>query len=242
MATPLLDPRTARTTGFLYLGMALAGVPGFLVIRPMLFDPASPTTTLAQLVENEALARLGIGTELALVALQALVALWFYRLFRRTDAFAAASLAAFGFVNAVAVLASAACLSAALETVVRPPLAGDAAGAAQLLYVLAGSFWGVGVLFFGLWLVPMGILALRSGMPRALGWLVVAGGAGYILSAFVIHIAPSAALAGDLLAYVATVGEFWMIGWLLWYGVRAGRVGGVRDGVEPVRTGAVQPT
>jgi hypothetical protein len=229
MELSLLAPRTARTTGLLYLGMALTGIPGFLIIRPMLYDPASPTATLENLVQNEVLARAGIATELALVALQALVALWFYRLFRRTDAFAAGSLAAFGFVNAVAVLASAACLAAALETALTPPSSGDAAGAAQLLYVLSGSFWDVGSLFFGLWLIPMGVLALRSGMPRPLGWLVVAGGIGYVASAFITQLAPSAAMVGDLLAYVATVGELWMVGWLLWYGIRAGRSDAVLD-------------
>ncbi|WP_125776868.1 DUF4386 domain-containing protein [Antribacter gilvus] len=221
MEPSALVPRTARTTGLLYLAMAIVAVPGFLVIRPLLFDPSSSAATLDHLVANEGLARVGIALELALVAVQALVALWFYRLFRRTDAFAAGSLAAFGMVNAVAILGSAACLAAALDTALTPAGAADAAGAVQVLYVLGGSFWGVGALFFGLWLVPMGFLALRSGMPRALGVLVIAGGVGYVASAFVTHLAPGAALVGDLLSYVATIGELWMIGWLLWYSFRA---------------------
>ncbi|MCF4119707.1 DUF4386 domain-containing protein [Antribacter sp. KLBMP9083] len=228
-----LHPRTARTTGLLYLAMALVAIPGFLVIRPMLFDPDSPASTLAHIVENEALARLGIGLELTLVVVQALVALWFYRLFRGVDAFAAGSLAAFGLVNAVAILASAACLGAALDTALAPPFTGDAAGggaggaagSVQLLWVLSGSFWDVATLFFGLWLIPMGVLALRSGMPRALGWILVAGGVGYIVSGFVTYLAPAAAPAAELLPYLATVGEFWMIGWLLWHALRAARVG-----------------
>lgn len=215
-----LHPRTALITALLYLGNAVAAIPAFLVIRPMLFDPESPASTLAHIVENEALARLGIGLELALVVTQALVALWFYKLFRGVDAFAAGSLATFGLVNTVIILASAGSLGAALDAALAPPFA-DAAGAAQLMYLLSGGFWDVATLFFGLWLIPMGVLALRSGMPRALGWILVAGGVGYVVSGFVSFLAPAAAPVTDLLPYLATVGEFWMIGWLLWHAFRA---------------------
>lgn len=233
MNSPTLHPPTARTTGLLYLAMAVAAVPGFLVIRPLLFDPESPLGTLTHLVENEQLARVGIGLELTLVVLQALTALWFFRLFRHVDAFAAGSVAVFGLVNAVAVLGSAAGLATALEAA----LAGDAAGS-QLMYVLSGNLWGVGALFFGLWLVPMGLLARRSGMPRALAWVLVAGGVGYVVSAFVAYLAPGASAFGDALAYLATVGELWIIGVLLWRGFR--RSGTPRpDGATPGRAAAV---
>lgn len=220
MNSPTLHPRTARTTGLLYLTLAAVAVPGFLIIRPMLFDPDSPASTLANLLEHETLARLGIGLELALVAAQALCALWFFRLFRHIDSFTAGSLATFGLINAIVILASAACLGGALD-IALTPAATDAAGGAQLLYILGGSFWGVGALFFGLWLIPMGLLALRSGMPRALGWILVAGGVGYILDGFVAYLAPAADSVAALLVIPATVGEFWMIGWLLWHSFRA---------------------
>jgi hypothetical protein len=220
MNSPTLHPGAARTTGLLYLAVAVIAIPGFLIIRPMLFDPDSAAATLANLIENESLARLGIGLELALVAAQALVALWFYRLFHRVDAFAAGALAAFGLVSAVAVLASAACLGAALATALAPPSA-DVASGAQLLYILSGSLWEVGSLFFGLWLIPMGVLALRSGMPRVLGWILLAGGVGYIIGGFLAYLVPAAAPVAEALPLLATVGEVWMIGWLLWYSFRA---------------------
>ncbi len=233
MNSATLHPPTARTTGLLYLAMAVAAVPGFLVIRPLLFDPESPGGTLAHLVENEQLARVGIGLELALVVLQTLTALWFFRLFRRVDAFAAGCVAIFGVVNAAAVLGSAAGLATALDTA----LAGDAAGS-QLMYLLSGNLWGVGALFFGLWLVPMGLLARRSGMPQVLSWVLVAGGLGYVVSAFLAYLAPGASALGDALAYLATGGELWIIGVLLWRGFR--RVGTPRpDAATPGRGAAL---
>ena len=211
---------TARTTGLLYLGLALTGLLGFLIVRPQVFDPDDASSTLAHLVDDEALARAGIALELGVVLTQALVALWFYLLFRAVDAFAAGAIAVFGMVNAAAILGSAAFLASALEVALDP--VGDAAADAQLLYVVSDNLWGVGALFFGLWLIPMGVCVLRSGrMPRLLGRLLVAGGIGYVLSGFVRYLAPDAGIVADLLAVPASLGEFWMIGYLLLRG--AGR-------------------
>ncbi len=214
--------RTARMTGLLYLGLAITGALGFLLIRPQLFAAEDPSATLANLVNHESLARAGVALELLIVVTQALAAVWFYRLFRTADPLAASGIAAFGLVNAIAILISAALLATAVELALDP--VGDAAATVQLLYLISGNLWGVGALFFGLWLIPMGWCVLRSGwMPRALGWILVGGGIGYLLSAFIKYLAPDASVVADALAYPATVGEVWMIGYLLIRGVRRHR-------------------
>ncbi|MGX2996489.1 DUF4386 domain-containing protein [Streptomyces sp. JNUCC 64] len=211
------DPVSARVTGLLYLGLAISGMVSFLVIRPRLFDPDDPAATLARLLDHETLARIGIASELVLVVTQALTALWFYRLFRRVDPFTAGAIAVFGTVNAVAILGSAAFLATALDTALDP--VGE--DTSQLMYLISENLWSVGGLFFGLWLIPMGLVALRSGWtPRPLGWLLVASGVGYLLNTFLTHLAPSAELLAELVVLPATVGEFWMIGWLLFRGLR----------------------
>ena len=159
---------------------------------------------------------------MSVVLTQALAAVWFYRLFRSVDTFAAGCLAAFGLVNAVAILVSAALLGTALDVALDSTLmpAGGAAGTVQLMYLVSGQLWEVGALFFGLWLVPMGWLVLRSGwMPRPLGWILVAGGVGYVCSAFLGQLAPDADVVTGALTLPATVGELWMVGYLLVRGV-----------------------
>lgn len=211
--------RTARMTGLLYLGLAISGALGFLLIRPQLFVADDPSATLANLVTHESLARAGVAVELLVVVTHALTAVWFYRLFRAAAPVAAGGIAAFGLVNAIAVLLSAALLATAVELALDP--VGDATATVQLLYLISGNLWGVGALFFGLWLIPMGWCVLRSGwMPRALGWILVGGGIGYLLSAFIRYLAPDVPVLADALAYPATVGEFWMLGYLLIRGVR----------------------
>src|SRR5690606_37895319 len=96
----------ARTAGLAYLALGITGMLGFLVVRPRVVAAGDPAATLANLVENPMLARWGVALELGIVLSQALVAVAFYRLFRSVNPSSAWALAAFGMVNAVAILAS----------------------------------------------------------------------------------------------------------------------------------------
>ncbi|MGX6607142.1 DUF4386 domain-containing protein [Micromonosporaceae bacterium Da 78-11] len=211
--------RLARTTGLLYLGLAVTGAAGFLIVRPRLFVADDAQATLANLVQHETLARLGVVFELLVVLTQALTATWFHRLFRRADPTAAAGIAAFGLINAGVILGSAALLATASRLAQHPD--GATAADVQLLYLVSGNLWTVGGLFFGLWLIPMGRCVHRSGwLPPALGWILIGGGVGYVLSTFVAYLVPGATLLADLLTVPASIGEFWMVGYLLIRGLR----------------------
>lgn len=215
--------RTARATGLFYLGLAVTGLLGYLLVRNQLFVADDPGATLANLTRHETLARLGIVIEMGVVITQALAALWFFRLFRGVEAFAAGSIATFGMVNAVTILGSAAMLATALQASQDASLAGTGATAAtvQLLYVVSSHLWTIGGIFFGLWLIPMGWLARRSGwMPNLLGWILMVGGAGYIASALLTYLLPGAGPAVDMLTLPATIGELWMVGHLCLRGIR----------------------
>jgi hypothetical protein len=212
--------RTARITGLLYLGLAVTGTLGFLMVRGRIFVADDSVATMANLTSHILLARIGVALELGIVMTQALAAVWFYRLFRSVDSFAAGTLAAFGLINAVVILGSGAMLATALDVAGKASLT-EATATVQLLYIVSGNLWGVGAIFFGLWLIPMGSLVLRSGwMPRALGWVLIAGGVGYVLSAFVAPLLPAAGSVANLMTLPATVGELWIVGYLILFGVR----------------------
>lgn len=218
MSSVTISRRDSLLTGLFYLGLAVTGALGFLLVRPALYADGDPAKTLANLVEHASLARAGIALELGIVLFQALAAVLFAKLFREVDAFAAASLALFGMVNAVAILASAALLLTALAVALGSTGADPWMG--HFAFVLSGSFWQVGALFFGLWLLPMGWLVLKSGIGhRALGWILISGGVGYVLSVFVAVLLPSAGTLAGALSVPATVGEFWIIGLLVWRGL-----------------------
>ena len=73
----------------------------------------------------------------------------------------------------------------------------------------------VGGLFFGLWLIPMGYIVISSGrMPMWLGRILIIGGIGYLLQTFIKSIGVQSSYL-DMLVIPATVGELWMVGYLL---------------------------
>ncbi|MBU4335116.1 MAG: DUF4386 domain-containing protein [Actinobacteria bacterium] len=217
---------TARLTGLAYLGLAISGVLGLLVVRGQLYVPGDAAATTANLVEHGALARFGVAVDLTTVLTQALAALWFFTLFRRVSSLAAGAITAFGIVNSVVILGATVFSATALGVVYADSAStGDLAATAQLLYELSGTAWDLGGLFFGLWLIPMGWLAWRSGfMPRALGWVLIGGGVGYVLSTYLVYLAPNLTGLSSALTVPASIGEFWMVGYLLWKGVGSGVV------------------
>lgn len=87
---------TTRLTGLFYLALAITGIFAFLFARAELYISGDAAATTTNFIKQEGLARFGIAAELALVAFQALAAVWFFKLFQKANMFAAFSLAAFG--------------------------------------------------------------------------------------------------------------------------------------------------
>lgn len=209
---------TARVTALLYLGLAISGIVGYVATVSQLYAPGDAATTLTNLIENQTLARIGLIGKLGVVAYQTLAALWFYKLFRHVNHFAAGSLAAFGIMGAAAVFTSLIVSMVALQVALNPASApgGDQAATVLLLWQLHEAAWNAGGLFFGLWLIPMGLLVLYAHMPRALGWILVMGGVAYVISTLLKLTEPAwAAPVIEILPWFAAVGEFWIIGYLL---------------------------
>lgn len=216
--------RTARATGAWYLGLAVTGMIGVLAIDPLLFDESDPAATLSHLQSRPELAHLRIALALGLVLTQAMAALWFGKLFRRISPVAGAGVTLFGMVNATVLLIGSAMVATAVTVAGDPSLApgGDSAATVTLLHSLDTQIGDAAGIFFGLWLIPMGWVALTRGrFPRVLGWILVVGGVGYVVGAFIdLGLAHAPSLLVDGLPWLATVGEMWMLGYLLIRGIR----------------------
>jgi len=216
--------KTARATGAWYLGLAITGMLGFLFLRPQLIEENDSAATLANLIDQPGLAHLLVMLEMGTVITQALAAVYFYKLFRPINPTAAYATATFGMINSVAIMASGAFMATANSIAADASLApsGDASGTVGFMYELSANAWGMGALFFGLWLIPMGWVAVTSArLPRLLGWILVVGGVGYVVSGLIGYgIADAPGWLVEGLAFPATVGEFWMIGYLLIKGIR----------------------
>ncbi|MEU4704394.1 DUF4386 domain-containing protein [Nonomuraea dietziae] len=84
------------------------------------------------------------------------------------------------------------------------------------------------LIFFGLWLLPLGYLTYTSRLfPRPLG-LLIAGCAGYLLDTLTLFLAPD--LGAALNPYLAAIAEITMLFWLLVKGVKTPQ----QDGQAPL--------
>lgn len=213
--------KTARITGAWYFGLAISGMLGFLVFQPKLFVTNDPGKTLSNLTELVTIARIRLVFELLIVVTQALAAVWFYKLFSTVDKWAALVLGIWGTVNAMIISVSAIAISASIGIAnATVPVLLDKVILIQLLSSIISNAWSVGGLFFGLWLLPMGYLVIRSGrMPIWLGRILLIGGMGYLLQTFLGSLGMGGSIL-DILVLPASVGEFWMIGYLLIFGIR----------------------
>jgi Domain of unknown function (DUF4386) len=209
------DQRPALLAGLAYLGLLITGALGYMFVRGELFVDDDAAKTAANLVRRESLARAGVALDIGAALTQALVAVALFALFRRAHRWFAAAVAALGLVGSTALMTAAVFSWSALDAA----LSGSVDDA-YLLYRLQGASWDVGGIVFGLWLLPLGWLVLRtSPMPRMLGWLLLVGALGYVANTYVRVLAPDATSLADALLIPSAIGELWMIGYLLWRGL-----------------------
>ena len=213
--------KTARLAGVWYLTLAISGVLGFMIFHPQIFVSDDPQKTLTNLTNLEFISRIRLLFELVIIVSQALAAVWFYKLFREINAWAAWTVGIWGMMNCAAIMISAISMSSAIEIAKSSTQTyQEKIVLIQLLSSLITNAWGVGSLFFGLWLIPMGYIIVNSKrMPIWLGRILMIGGIGYLISAFIKYIGIDNPLL-EFLVVPATIGEFWMIGYLLIYGIR----------------------
>ena len=212
---------TARITGVWYLTLAISGALGFMIFHPQIFVSNDPEKTLTNLTNLQSISRIRLLFELLIIVSQALTAVWFYKLFREINAWAAWTVGIWGMMNSAAIMISAISMSSAIEIAKSSTQTyQEKIVVIQLLGNLITNAWGIGSLFFGLWLVPMGYIIVNSKrMPVWLGRILMIGGIGYLISAFIKYIGIENPLL-EFLVVPATIGEFWMIGYLLIYGIR----------------------
>lgn len=228
--------RHARTAGVLYLALAVFGMFGHFAAREGLVVSGDATATVRNITENEFLFRLGFVSDLLAQTAFLLLALALYRLFKEVSRAQASLLVAFvvaavpiAFLNmlnqfAALILAKGAEFLNVFEPAQQHALA---------LLFMELQYEGVAILslFWGLWLLPFGMLVIRSGfIPKVLGYFLVAGFVGYEVDFLLHFLFPEAPeIATDIALVPATVGEIGTLLWLLSVGARQRKTGESRE-------------
>jgi hypothetical protein len=123
-----------------------------------------------------------LGLAIGLVAFT-LLGVWLYRLFRAVNENVALVLLVLVGVHAAVSLAAIAPLMDALTLVRGSVLVDQVAGQVVLRVMNFHDLWRVGLIFSGLWLIPLGWLVYRCGfLPRIVGMALIVGSVFYVMT------------------------------------------------------------
>lgn len=223
--TPETSPRTvARLTGIFYLLTIGLGVYAQAFISDRLVAPGNAATTAANVIGHEPLFRLGFTAYLVEMACQVVMTALFYHLLKPVNKGVSALSATFSYIGiGIKTLARLFYLAPLLILggANLGPFSTEQREALSLLFLkINDQAAAIALVFFGFSTVLQGYLILRSMfLPRALGWLAVIGGLGWL--AFLSPPLGSRLFIG--IALFALAGSLAVIVWLLAVGVNEER-------------------
>ncbi|SCG62333.1 DUF4386 domain-containing protein [Micromonospora halophytica] len=220
-------PKTlARTAGALYAIVAVLTIFAGLV-NTHLVERGDAAATADNIVASATLFRIGFVSELTGAAVFLLTGMTLYLLLKHVNQMVAAAMVTFVAVSVAIQSLSLLHQYTALTIVTGEDYtrAFGPAGSAQLTMLFADmqtNAYLIAQVYFGLWLLPLGYLVVRSGyFPKALGVLLMIGCCGHLVDMFARFLAPG--LGADISPFAmvpAAVAELSFIAWLLTRGVR----------------------
>jgi hypothetical protein len=219
--------KNARIAGLFYLSVIVIAPIRLIYIPGVLFVPGNATATAHNIVMHESLFRLGIFSELLTGVATLFAVLALYRLLESVNKTQAVLMVILGALMQVPIFFVNALNDVAVLLLVRGADFLSVFGSPQRdgLAMLFLRIHGYGIsaneIFWGLWLLPFGLLVFKSNfLPRILGiWLFVNGFA-YLAQSVSDFLLPQYA---DLVSTVASpiqLGEVAIMLWLLIMGAK----------------------
>ena len=213
--------------GVLYLVMAITGAYGLLIMPSNIIVEGDIASTAQNIMNQEMLFRTGILGQLICQVTFVYLVVVLARLFKGINetwsaqikalVIASVPISFLAVVNQLAIInvLSDADITTPFEPIQLNGITALLLHSFQHVIMLASVFWG-------LWLIPFGLLAYRSQfIPKIFGILLVIGGIGYVVSSTVYLLAPEHSAIIDTIATAPSgIAEFGIILWLLTKGVR----------------------
>ena len=228
----------ARWAGLLYGATSSVAPFAYLYVPDRLIVNGDALATVDRIRASEALLRSSVYAELSGVTILVFSALLLFELFEQVDRRTARVMAALmlvsvpiSYVNtlfhfAPIVLIKSQSIASALDTK-------EIAGLVTLFMRLHNQGLVVNQIFWGLWLIPIGLLVRRSGyFPRWLAWPLFAAGTGYVLNSLGGIVLPASLQWLTSSLQILGVGEvpFFAFYLLIW-GVRGERTDRITAGL-----------
>lgn len=218
--------RTARVAGILYIIMDVCLIFSGMYVDPKLYVPGDTVATVGNILGSEWLFRLGFVSNLVGLMLQLFLVYALYELFKSVDKVKVRLMVilivagiSVAFLNTLNQYAPILFFSndAYLSTFNRTQLQ----TMAMIFLDLYNHGTIIAEIFWGLWLIPLGLLVYRSGfVPRMLGVLLMIGCLGHLISFFSTFLFPNHSAILTPTAETAMIGELPIFLWLLIRGVK----------------------
>jgi hypothetical protein len=218
---------TARLAGVLYVVMGLSGAFTLLYVPSVFLVPGNATATAGRITASPGLYRFGVFADLMCGVFAIWLAAVLYDLFQDVDRGQARLMVGFVFGMVAAGLVNTVLMAGPL-VVTSGATYFSAFDKHQLDALTLGLFgWrGQGIraatMYWGVWLLPLGILVYRSGfLPRLLGVLVFIAGCTYVFNCLAYYFLPEhARMIARASMLPQAAGEAGFTGWLLIKGAR----------------------
>ena len=218
--------KQARVAGLLYFLASLPAPFGLIYVPSKLIVLNDATATANNIRASESLLRLGIGCELLSSIIFIFVVVALYRLFKPVNETHALAMMILILISIPISL-----LSVVNEVVALMVVSGadflsvfDASQLNALAYILMRLHSRailVAEIFWGLWLVPFGLLVIQSRfIPRVLGYLLFLAALGYLASSLTFLLLPGYGPVVDRFASRLPFCELPIILWLLIFGAK----------------------
>ncbi len=221
------DKKTARIAGVLYLLNGIFSGFAFAYVIGKVYVMGNAAATAANVVAFSGLVRIGVVADLFQATIWVFLAMTLYLLLKRVNKSAASTMVVLVAVGAAIVCLNDAFQFESLRIATDNAYAaafGNAGSNALVLLLLDIHHYGflIAQIFFGLWLVPLGYLAYKSGMfPKALGVALIVGGVCYLVGMLAVFLIPDfGEKINTFITIPSAIAEIWMLGYLLVIGVR----------------------
>jgi hypothetical protein len=170
-----MNSKTARLAGLFFLLMVVFGLFSEIIFRQKIFVESDAAQTAENILSNEILFRIGIGSDLLMSLSYLITVLLLHKLFSSVNKHTATAMVVIAAVGSVILTANVLYEFAPLVILDgNGPLA--ALGTDQLnalalfFYQLYQHGYMIGQIFFALWVLPLGLLIIESKrMPKVLG-------------------------------------------------------------------------
>ena len=218
--------KTARIAGLWYLLLTITGAYSVIYVPSKIMVRGDAAATANNILAHELLFRTGTVSDLISNTIFMVLALALYRLFKQVNERHAKLLVAFVFVQIPAVFIVEAFNFTSLMIMKGEILKTFELAQRQdfaMLFLKINDYGTiVGMIFWGLWLLPFGLLVYKSEfIPRILGVLLILGGVAYMIESFTQLLLPNyGTLVSRFTIIFYTIGELSMMFWLLIKGVK----------------------